>query len=136
MVGLLVVRSRKVSVHMGWAGLFPWVDHQTDPTYWDDVEYMYSKSLATNANFTLQCVTPASLRNGAWLADLAPAIKTYEELRQSHHFPEAVLKRLVNTNEEFRLCPAGDGKWNFQPIHTERHQIDDTEGHPLMRPGT
>ncbi len=121
-------RRMFLPLHMGWAGLFPWVDHQTDPTYWDDVEYMYSKALATNANFTLQCVSPASLRNGAWLADLAPAIKTYEELRQSHHFPEAVLKRLVNTNEEFRLCPAGEGKWNFQPIHAERHQIDDTEG--------
>ncbi|MBQ9367548.1 MAG: hypothetical protein IJT83_07195, partial [Victivallales bacterium] len=121
-------RKMFLPLHLGWAGLFPWVDHQTDPTYWDDVEFMYSKSLATNANFTLQCVAPSSLRNGAWLADLAPAIKTYEELRQNHHFTEAVLKRIANTDEEFRLCPAGDGQWNFQPIHAECHQIDDTEG--------
>ena len=121
-------RKMFLPLHMGWAALFPWIDQQTDHTFWDDVEYMYSKSLATNANFTLQRLTPATLHDGAWLHDLAPAIKQYEELRQSHHFPEAVLKRLANTNEEYRLCPAGEGKWNFQPIHTERHQVDDLEG--------
>ena len=121
-------RKMFLPLHMGWAGLFPWLDQQTDQTFWDDVEYMYSKSLATNANFTLQCLTPSSLRDGAWLSDLAPAIKHYEELRQSHHFPEEVLKRLANTEEEFRLCPTADGKWNFQPIHAERHQVDSLEG--------
>lgn len=121
-------RRMFMPMNLGWLGLFPWCDHQTDPTYWDDIEYIWSKALATDADLILQCVTPQSLQAGAWLSDLAPIIRTYERLRLERHFPEAIRNRLAKPGQEFRLCPLGDDKWAFQPIQSERHQVDDVEG--------
>ncbi|MBO4345118.1 MAG: hypothetical protein J5833_05155 [Victivallales bacterium] len=121
-------RRMFMPLHMGWIGVFPWVSQQTDQTFWDDIEYIWGKSLATDANFTLQCVTPSSLKEGAWLSDLAPAIRSYESLRQSHHFGADVKKRLLGRDDEARLVPMGDGKWNFQPIQAVCHQVDDLDG--------
>ena len=115
-------------LHLGWVGLLPWISPSNDPTHWDDVEYMWSKALATDANYTLQRITPDSLLDGAWLKDLAPTIKTYERLRQTHYFPAAVKQKLAVAGDEFRLQQAADGEWEFLPIQAVRHQVDDLEG--------
>ncbi len=115
-------------LHLGWVGLLPWINPSNDPTHWDDVEYMWSKALATDANYTLQRITPDSLLDGAWLKDLAPTVKTYERLRQSHYFPAAVKQKLAVAGDEFRLQQAADGEWEFLPIQAVRHQVDDLEG--------
>ena len=121
-------RRMFMPLHMGWIGVFPWLNQQTDQTFWDDIEYIWGKSLATDANFTLQCVRPSSLKEGAWLSDLAPAIKTYEELRQSHHFGADVKKRLLGREDEARLVPLGGDKWDFQPYQADCHQVNDMDG--------
>ena len=102
-------------LHLGWVGLFPWCGQQTDPTFWDDVEYLWSKALATDAHLTLHMVTPHSLSNGAWLNNLAPRIWTYEELRRVKYFDDTVKARLAKAGDEFRLCQNGEA-WGFEPI--------------------
>ena len=119
-------RKMFLPLHLGWVGLFPWCGQQNDPTFWDGVEYLWSKALATDAHLTLQMVTPHSLSNGAWLRELAPRIWTYEELRRVKYFDETIKARLAKAGDEFRLCQNGDG-WGFEPIQAERHQIDDLE---------
>lgn len=121
-------RRLLLPMHLGWSGLFPWCNSEQDPTYWDDIEYMWSKALATDANFTLQCVSPASLQQGAWLKTLAPTIRTYEELRQQRYFPEAVLSRLRVLEDEFQLQRQANGEWAFRPLQSARHKIEDCDG--------
>ena len=89
---------------------------------------MWSKALATDANFTLQCVSPASLQQGAWLKTLAPTIRTYEELWQQRYFPEAVLSRLRVLEDEFQLQRQANGEWAFRPLQSARHKIEDCDG--------
>ncbi|MDD4098262.1 MAG: hypothetical protein PHC30_05795, partial [Lentisphaeria bacterium] len=115
-------------LHLGWVGLLPWIDSSNDPTHWDDVEYMWSKALATDANYTLQRINPDTLLDGDWLKNLAPVVKKYEELRQSQYFPPEVKKKLAVAGDEYRLRQARDGAWEFQPIQAVRHQVDDLDG--------
>jgi hypothetical protein len=121
-------RRLMLPLHLGWAGLFPWTNSEQDPTYWDDIEYMWSKALATEANFTLQCVSPSSLQQGAWLKRLAPSIRAYEELRQQDYFPPTLRSRLRELDDEFQLERLSDGEWAFRPLQSARHKIEDCDG--------
>lgn len=121
-------RRMFLPLHMGWIGLFPWMDSEREPTYWDDVHYIWSKSLATDANFTLQCIEPDSLKQGAWLADFAEDISAYEKLRQTRHFSLEVKERLRKLGEEFQLLKDSDGDWAFRPFQSARHKIEVLDG--------
>ena len=121
-------RRMFLPLHLGWVGLFPWVDSECEPTYRDDVEYMWSKALATDANFTLQCINPESMRQGAWLKDFADTIRTYEKLRQENVFPKAVKAELSKPGNEFQLLKDHCGCWNFRPMQSSRHKVEALDG--------
>ncbi|MFA6930431.1 MAG: hypothetical protein WCT05_08895 [Lentisphaeria bacterium] len=121
-------RRMFLPLHLGWVGLFPWCNSEQEPTYWDDVEYMWSKALATDANFTLQCITPESLQQGSWLKDLAPSIKTYEELRQKGKVSNKIKAKLKELGKEYQLQQDPDGHWGFRPFQSTRHKIEAIDG--------
>lgn len=121
-------RRLLLPLHLGWVGLFSWGDSEHEPTYQDDVEYMWSKALASDANFTLQCISPETLRQGDWLRRLAPLIKTYETLRLNGSVPAAVKARLRQPGAEFQLQMRGDGQADFVPVGHTRHKVEDVDG--------
>ncbi len=121
-------RRMFLPLHLGWVGLFPWVDSEYEPTYGDDIEYMWSKALATDANFTLQCITPESMRQGSWLKDFATNIRTYEQLRQKNVFSNEIKAELGKPGKEFQLTTDSAGKWNFRPVQTSRHKVEALDG--------
>ncbi|NLZ64556.1 MAG: hypothetical protein GX902_12190 [Lentisphaerae bacterium] len=121
-------RRMFLPLHLGWTALFPWVDSEHEPTYRDDIEYLWSKSLATDANFTLQCIGPESMRQGAWLKDFAETIRTYEKLRQKNVFPEEIKAKLSQPGSEFQLLKDHSGTWNFRPVQTARHKVEALDG--------
>lgn len=121
-------RRMFLPLHLGWVGLFPWVDSEYEPTYRDDVEYMWSKALASDANFTLQCINPDSMRQGAWLKDFAETIRTYEQLRQNNRVSSKVKAELKKPGNEFQLVQEHDGSWNFRPVQSARHKVEAIDG--------
>ncbi len=118
-------------LHLGWAGLGRKTNIDTDATYWDDIDYLWSKALATDSNYTLQRVSPGSMTDGDWLKTMAPTIRKYEELRQKNMVDESTKQKLAVLGDEYHLQIGKDGGWSFRQFTSSRHQVtglDDGSG--------
>lgn len=114
--------------HLGWSRVLAWVDHAHDVTFDDDVEYLWSKGLGTDAGYSLQSIRPETYTNEPWLRQVTPIIKTYETLRQQKYFPESVKEKLRVPGDEFALTRAKDGEWQFTPTRNARHKVENIDG--------
>jgi len=121
-------RRMFMPLHLGWSRVLAWQGPEHEVTYLDDVHYMWSRAIATDASFSLQAVNPAMWESEPWLRKVAPLIRTYEELRRSRYFPESVKVKLREPGAEFHLRRGEDGEWEFQPVQYTRHKVEDAEG--------
>ncbi|NLF19688.1 MAG: hypothetical protein GX595_20850, partial [Lentisphaerae bacterium] len=121
-------RRMFMPLHLGWSRVLAWLGPDHDVTYRDDVEAMGCRRIGTDAGFSLQHITPETYAKEPWLRELAPLIRTYEELRLQRHFPEAVKDRLRQPGAEFTLDRDADGAWVFRPRQFVPHKVEDTDG--------
>jgi hypothetical protein len=121
-------RRMFMPLHLGWSRVLAWLGAEHDVTYQDDTEYMWCRSLGTDASYSLQAISPETFAKEPWLRQLAPLIRTYEELRRQSYFPELVKAKLREPGAEYTLARAADGEWQFLPRQYARHKVEDADG--------
>ena len=114
--------------HLGWWALNRYGGPGLPASRPDDIEYLCAKSLAYDAGFSLQGVTPGTVRqNPAW-GELVSIMGRYESLRRADYFPESIKQKLKAPGEEYKLVQAADETWQFIPVQYVEHKVTDTEG--------
>lgn len=121
-------RRMFMPLHLGWSRVLAWLGPEHDVTYRDDVDYLWCRGLGTDASYSLQAITPETFAREPWLRQLAPLIRTYEELRRGRGVSERVKARLREPGAEYALTRAADGPWQFMPMQHTRHKVEDTDG--------
>ena len=104
-----------------WAILGPSEDHPAE--FPDEIEYLCSKALATDAPMSFQGIDvggrPANARQDEYLE----MIGRYERLRLGRQVPASVRERLRAPREEFHLVQVPDGAWQFVPVDYLSHKV-------------
>ncbi|MDO5566470.1 MAG: hypothetical protein Q4G59_07415, partial [Planctomycetia bacterium] len=111
-------------LQLGWSDMHAWTDPKTEPTYYDDIEYVCCKMIGNNAGLSMTSgLDKARLRNNPEFLRYARMIAQYEELRHSNYFDESIRAELRKPGKDFTLFKANDGKWKFKPMVYDKHKV-------------
>ncbi|MDD5519864.1 MAG: hypothetical protein PHI84_03495 [Kiritimatiellae bacterium] len=111
-------------LQFGWWSFHTWQGPKTEPTYYDDMEYVCCKMIGNNAGLSLnRDIGESTLRAHPVYRDFLAMIKQYEELRHQNYFDESVRAKLRQVGKEFTLFREAGGKWNFKPIFYRKHKV-------------
>lgn len=114
--------------HLGWWAIKTASGVQVEPTFWDDIEYLCCKCLATDTGFALMGIEPDTLDSNAAVQRLADIIKRYEDLRHSGRVPTSICKKLAVPGAEFHLEGGIETKWEIRPAVHVRHKVASLDG--------
>ena len=115
-------------MNLGWWAVKTWNGARVEPTFPDDIEYLMAKCLGNGFGFSLMGVNPGNIDTIPAFQRLAPIFRQYEELRHAGYFSEGVKAKLRVPGDEYTLEPTDDGKWQFRPVHYEKHKVCGIDG--------
>jgi len=108
---------------LGWWAVKTWGGAQTEPTFFDDIEYLCCKAIGTGDGLALMGVDPSNIKSNPTLSRLSAIFKSFEELRHAGHFSEAVRKQMAKPDTEFTLSALSDGTPAVRPVRYVRHKF-------------
>lgn len=114
--------------NLGWWALKTWTNHQNEPTFADDIEYLMGKCLGNDMSLSLMGVDPTTIQSVPVLPRLSRIIRDYEQLRRSGRVPETIKARLRVPGDEHTLAQAAGGAWHFRPARHDRHRVAGADG--------
>jgi hypothetical protein len=113
---------------LGWWALKSWTGPQGEPTFADDIEYLMTKSLATNTGLALMGIDPTTAKTVPALPRLAAIIKRYEDLRHSGQVGATIAEQLRQPGAEFTLLGDVSAGWQFAPVDYAKHRVEEGGG--------
>jgi hypothetical protein len=108
----------------GWWALANWTGPQGERTFPDDIEYLMTKSLATDTGLALMGIDPTNSATSPALPRLAGIVKRYEDLRHSGKVPAAMKAKLAVPGAEFTLVGDVAGDWGFRATRYAKHRVE------------
>lgn len=112
---------------LGWWTIEPAYRTGRERMFCDDIEYLMSKCLATDAGFSVTGVNPSILTSEPGVARLASIFGRYEELRVASVVPERIKRILRVPGDEFTLKGGLRQGWQFIRTQYVRHRAAGTE---------
>ena len=119
------LRRQFLPGNLGWWAFKTWHGATSEPTHVDDIEYLCTKALANNYGLSLMGINPSTVDKIPALPRLAAIVRRYETLRRADYFSDAVKERLSVPGDEFTLQQAGNGQWQFCPVKSDKHKVQD-----------
>lgn len=120
--GIPGYQTNLLPVQLGWWALHgPGASH--DATQPDEIEYLCGKCLGHDCAFSMQGLSPGSLRaNPGWQRSLE-IMGQYEALRLSNYFSDSIKEALRVPRKEFRLIKSPAGDWQLAPVEYLKHKV-------------
>lgn len=110
--------------HLGWWSPKIATNAKEETAYADDIAYLCTRALGAGIGFSLQGVTPDSVRRSPHLTRMASVFRTHEELRRAGSVPESVRAQLAIPGREFALEKDAGGEAHFRPVCRSVHKAD------------
>lgn len=89
----------------------------------DVIEYLCAKCIGHDVPFSLQNVTPPTVKRIPSWNNLLSIMGRYESLRLSKYFPESIKARLRVPGDEFTLTQNAQGIMQVQPVEYAEHKV-------------
>lgn len=110
-------------LHLGWWGNQTWDPPQTEPTFYDDVEYLCCKMLAYNAGLSMiGGADENAVKTQPGFVRLNELIRQYELLRHQKYFSDSILTLLKIPGKEYSLVKTSNNRWTFKPAAYLKHK--------------